>query len=67
MIGPAKNSAYIDTMHVPMHYKKVMDDKGCPLAALLIKKGDIAYYNYDLWVAGCIYLFWKILLLKKTL
>eukprot|EP00985_Skeletonema_marinoi_P027975 scaffold23659_cov205-Skeletonema_marinoi.AAC.7 len=48
VIGPAKNSAYIDTMHVPMHYKKVMDDKGCPLAALLIKKGDIAYYNYDL-------------------
>ena len=48
VIGPSKNSAYIDTMHVPMHYKKVMDDKGCPLAALLGKKGDVAYYNYDL-------------------
>eukprot|EP00986_Skeletonema_menzelii_P002932 scaffold848_cov153-Skeletonema_menzelii.AAC.13 len=48
VIGPAKNSAYIDTMHVPMLYKKVMDDKGCPLAALLLKKGDVAYYNYDL-------------------
>lgn len=48
IIGPAKNSAYIDTMHVPMIYKKIMDDKGCPLAALLAKKGDAAYYNYDL-------------------
>lgn len=48
IIGPAKNSAYIDTMHVPMIYKKIMDDKGCPLAALLMKKGDVAYYNYDL-------------------
>jgi len=48
IIGPSNRSAYIDTMHVPMIYKKVMDDKGCPLAALLIKKGDIAYYNYDL-------------------
>ena len=48
VIGPAKNSAYIDTMHVPMNYKKVMDDKGCPLAALMLKKGDVAYYNYDL-------------------
>jgi len=48
VIGPSKNSAYIDSMHVPFHYKKVMDDKGCPLAALLSKKGDIAYYNYDL-------------------
>ena len=48
VIGPSKNSAYIDTMHVPMWYKKVMDDKGCPLAALLSSKGDVAYYNYDL-------------------
>ena len=48
IIGPSNRSAYIDTMHVPMIYKKVMDDKGCPLAALLSKKGDIAYYNYDL-------------------
>ena len=35
-------------MHVPMHYIKVMDDKGYPLAGLLREKGDIAYYNYDL-------------------
>ena len=48
IIGPVKNSAYIDMMHVPYQYKKVMEDKGCPLAALLRKKGDIAYYTYDL-------------------
>ena len=48
IIGPSENSSYIDTMHVPFHYKKVMDDKGCPLAGLLMKKDDVAYYNYDL-------------------
>eukprot|EP00956_Cyclotella_meneghiniana_P024367 scaffold48828_cov75-Cyclotella_meneghiniana.AAC.10 len=48
IIGPQKYGSYMDTMHVPMHYIKVMDDKGYPLAGLLREKGDIAYYNYDL-------------------
>ena len=48
VVGPANNGGYIDSMHIPQLYKKVMDDKGCPLAALLIKKGDYAHYNYDL-------------------
>jgi hypothetical protein len=48
VVGPQKHGRYIDTMHVPMHYIKVMDDKGWPLAALLREKGDVAYYIYDL-------------------
>ena len=48
IIGPQKHGAYIDTMHVSMHYIKVMDNKGVPLAAILKEKGDVFYYNYDL-------------------
>jgi hypothetical protein len=47
IIGPQKHAKYIDTMHVPMLYIKIMDDKGWSLAALLRNKGDVAYYIYD--------------------
>ena len=48
ILGPVKYDGFIDMMHVPMHYGTLMDDRGFPLAALLHKKGDIAYYTYDL-------------------
>ena len=48
VIGPAKYSGYIDMMHVPMQYNKLMDDREFPLAALLREIGDTAYYTYDL-------------------
>ncbi|KAL9179262.1 hypothetical protein ACHAXT_008552 [Thalassiosira profunda] len=47
-IGPTKYTGGIDSMHIPMHYIKLMDDRHVPLAALVRQKGDVAYYVYDL-------------------
>mmetsp|Transcript_16068 Transcript_16068/g.36762 ORF Transcript_16068/g.36762 Transcript_16068/m.36762 type:complete len:486 (+) Transcript_16068:98-1555(+) len=47
-VGPVKNSGYIDMMHVGMHFGKLMEDTGYPLAAMLKKEGDAIYYLYDL-------------------
>lgn len=39
-IGPEKYSGRIDSMYVPMHYIKLMEDREFPLAALTNKKGE---------------------------
>jgi hypothetical protein len=48
VLGPAKNSGYIDMMHAGMHFHYVMDDRKVPLACLLRAVGDVCYYTYDL-------------------
>lgn len=47
-IGPVTYGGYIDTMHVPMAYYKLMDDREVPLSALLSHPGDSIQYTYDI-------------------
>mmetsp|Transcript_15160 Transcript_15160/g.25267 ORF Transcript_15160/g.25267 Transcript_15160/m.25267 type:complete len:423 (-) Transcript_15160:287-1555(-) len=48
VIGPKKNSWYIDMMHVAIDYFGIIDDREVPLALLLRQKGDKCTYTYDL-------------------
>ena len=48
VLGPSKYDGYIDMMHAPMHYIKVMDDRDFPLAGILESEGQYIHYTYDL-------------------
>lgn len=48
ILGPKKNSGYIDMMHVKMHYYAIGDDRKFPLASLINHVGDKCRYVYDL-------------------
>jgi hypothetical protein len=47
-VGPCRHDGYRGMMNVRMHYIKIMDDRGFPLAGMLRKEGDAVYYTYDL-------------------
>jgi hypothetical protein len=48
VLGPKKNSGYIDMMHAISSYYAIGDDRKFPLASLLTRVGDACEYIYDL-------------------
>ena len=48
VLGPKKNSGYIDMMHASTHYYAIGDDRKFPLVSLINQVGDTCHYIYDL-------------------